>query len=527
MLILALAPMARVLAAPEPAPVVVVPPSALSGVVLSVEVHGDHVELDDDNKTLAVTGNVTITVATDKPGYPTVSLAADQLEGDLKAGRMVATHGVKLRSQQLGLRGERVDLDFKNGTFTLDRGAMEVAVPSVQAPGKIVRGFFFGNQMGREGRVMYVIEGRITTCDRAKPHYTIGSKKVTFDTATGALDVYGGRLQLYNFRLNIPGHFHGTLGGGGGDGSLALPLPRYSSFDGLYTDLRRDLTKPDADWSLYGILRVGTKLRFPAALVTEHKTEDSTTRIAATRQEEVVFNLRERSRISRLPEVSYVKDLISTSAGLPRLQFLAFGGHIREHVDNLPVISATRAGVALDYTPYPWQRRNRRGVWWAAGARQTFYDTGDQLSDVALELGTGWHFTDTLSASVSEIHHFTSGESPFFFDNVWVEDELVGTLDTALARNWRFRGTGRWDLDRGELRDYTLMFSRRMHCLTWNLGYSFGAELFSVGLDINGVTGGTAPPDTAPLVSPDEVPPLPAPVPGDATASPSPFQFMP
>jgi hypothetical protein len=177
---------------------------------------------------------------------------------------------------------------------------------------------------------------------------------------------------------------------------------------------------------------------------------------------------------------------------------------------------AARAGVWIYYTPRPWSRQNRRGLWWAATGRQTFYDTGDSLSDLALELGTGWRWNEDFAASLSMRHHFTGGQSPFYFDDVWVQDELIGTLQVPLAKNWRFNATGRYDLDEGSLRDYSLGLSRRLHCLTWNLNYNFGAETVQLGVDINGITGDTAPPVTAPLVNPAEMPPLPPMVPGNA-----------
>ena len=63
-----------------------------------------------------------------------------------------------------------------------------------------------------------------------------------------------------------------------------------------------------------------------------------------------------------------------------------------------------------------------------------------------------------------------------------------------------------------------------MHCLTWNVSYNYGADMVSLGLDLNGLTGGTPPPQSTPLVSPDEVPPLPPMVPGTGLKN-SPFNL--
>ena len=262
------------------------------------------------------------------------------------------------------------------------------------------------------------------------------------------------------------------------------------------------------------MVRVGTRWRFPAALTAERETTAGDFTAELTRREDVVWDRRSRSRLDRLPEVSYVRHLDDDGDGLPRLELMAFGGHLREHPEGQSRIDQSRVGVQLDYTPYPQQHQSRQGWWWAASARQTLYSTGDQLSDLAFEAGVGWTLGKALSMSVSDRRHFPGGSSPFFFDRVWVEDELVGTLNTNPSRQWSLNATGLWDLEGDGLRDYTIQLNRRLHCLTWNIAYRYGADMVSVGLDLNGITGGTPPPHTAPLVSPDEVPPLPSMVPG-------------
>ncbi|MHB8997714.1 MAG: hypothetical protein ACYC63_20910 [Armatimonadota bacterium] len=494
--------------------------------VLTVNVHGDEVDYDEEVGTIVVHGNVTVTASTDKPGMPTVSLAAEQLQGNLRTGRLTASERVRLISQQVAMTGQNIELDFKNDNFTVDRGGMSVDVPSPGSPGRILRGFFFGDKIGFENRIIYVIEGRITTCDRLDPHYYIGSQETTYDTANRVLTIEGGTLKFYGLKLRIPARFTKRFGDRSGEPGLRLPLPGYSSFDGLYADYRRNFTGASRPWQMSGTVRIGTELQFPAMFLVERADEDSEFTATVSRREQVVWDLRERSRISRLPELWYVKHLRPELGGLPRLDVGAFAGYISERPEeDFPEVEATRAGVWFDYTPRPWARQNRRGLWWAATGRQTFYDTGDSLSDLAVELGTGWRWSDNFAASLSARHHFTSGESPFFFDDIWVEDELIGTLQAPLARDWQFHATARYDLDESSLRDYSLGLSRRMHCLTWKLTYDFGAEMVAVGLDLNGVTGDTAPPVTAPLVAPAQMPPLPPMIPGDAGED-FPFQIL-
>ena len=503
-------------------------PAAPSGVpprpVVTVNIHGDEVEYDQTTGSLSVSGHARISAATDRPGAPTVALTASGLEGNLQTGRIVASEGVKLLSQQFALRGDRVDLNFVADEFTMEQGAVQVDVPLPGAPGRVLRGFFFGDKVGQSGGVLYVIHGRITTCDRVQPHYSIGSNKVTFDTRTHLLTVYGGVLRLHGLRWKLPWRYSTRLGVKSTGKGWHPAFPGYSSYDGLYTTVTRTLSARESDWTVDAMVRVGTRFRLPATLTAKRETSAGTFTADLTRREDVVWDLRRRSRIDRLPEVSYARHLDDDGAGLSRLDLTAFGGHVREHVDGLPCIDQSRVGVQLDYTPYPQRHQSRQGWWWAASARQTLYTSGEQLSDLALEAGAGWKLGEALALSVSDRRHFPSGTSPFAFDRVWVEDELIGTLDTNPLRTWSLSATGRWDLEEEGLRDYTLQINRRMHCLTWNMSYSFGAQMVSVGLDLNGLTGGTPPPQAAPLVSPDEVPPLPPMVPGVGPTN-SPFRF--
>lgn len=490
------------------------PLAAADRPVITITVSGDTVEYDQDQSTVAVRGNVTATAQTDRPGAPTVSLAAEQLEGDLRSGLVIAQQGVRLRSQQIALRGEAVRLNFRTDEFTLHNGAASVEMESEAFPGRVVRGFFFGDEISGKANLIYVINARITTCDREHPHYTIGARRLRYDDTTGVLTISRGQLQLYGLKLELPGTYSTRPGSGPSGGGLGLPVPAYSSYNGLYFPFYHSFLSEESDWKLTGALAIGTKLQFPGALILERATEEDNFRVAVTRREDVTWDLNRRSRISRLPEISYWRGFNPTLEGVARLQGTVFGGWISERAPGFERTSNSRVGVLLSYSGTPRQRQDRRGSWWATEVDQTFYDDGERLRDVRLEAGYGAQLTDRTRAALWGIHHFTSGSSPFLFDDVFVEDELLGSVSTWLGRRWGVDLYGRYDVDREELRDYSVKLSRRSHCLTWSLQYDRAGQSIGIGLDINGLTGNTEPADTQPLVAPEEVPPLPAMVPG-------------
>ncbi|MEN6301367.1 MAG: hypothetical protein ABFD96_01505 [Armatimonadia bacterium] len=477
--------------------------------VITINVSGDTVEYDQEQRTVAVRGNVHITAQSDRPGVSTVSLAAEQLEGNLGTGEVIAQQGVRLLSQQVALRGELVKVNFQTDDFILEKGAASVEVESETFPGRVVRGFFFGDKITRQANIVYIINARVTTCDRQNPHYSIGARSLTYDQRTGGLTIHQGRLQLYGLNLRLPGSYTTHLASTGGGGGMPIPLPGYSSYNGLYLPFQRSLLPEDSDWSLLGTLRVGTKFQLPGSLVLQRTEPDEVITAMVTRREDVTWDLDKRSRISRLPELRYWRGFDPTLEGVARLQGSVFAGHVVEHAPDFPRVSASRLGVSLSYSGTPRQRQDHRGPWWATDLDQTVYDDGEHLRDLRLEAGYGLQVSDDSRAALWGIHHLTSGSTPFLFDDVFVEDELLGEVSTKLARNWAFDLYGRYDLDDSELRDYSVKLSRRMHCLTWSLKYERAGQTIGIGLDLNGVTGNTRPTATRPLVTPDEVLPLP------------------
>jgi len=226
--------------------------------------------------------------------------------------------------------------------------------------------------------------------------------------------------------------------------------------------------------------------------------------------------------VDRLPELRYVHHVLPADRrGLSRLEAEVYAGHLYEHFANEPQTEASRAGVALRYSPMPRQRRKHDGFWAAADLYQTLYDTGDHLTDLRLEAGTGWRLSDRIGGALWAVHHESTGESPFRFDDVWADDEGFASVDLQLDPKQRLQLYGHYDFDKSSFRDYSAKYSYRAHCLTWNLEYNFARQSVSVGVDLNGLTGETRPVTSAPLVRPDEVPPLPEPTPEPPASAPA------
>jgi lipopolysaccharide export system protein LptA len=484
---------------------------------VTIQVQGDRLEYDQDSGTVAVTGQVRLTARTDAPGYPTLSMVADQVEGNLREGVIAANAGIKVLSQQFALKGERARLNFKTEEFVLEQGAAEVSLPNPGFPGQVMRGYIFGDRVAREGHLIFLIEGRVTTCDRARPHYSIHAGKVTYDTETQVMTVERGRVQLYGLGVDLPlPPLKTHLGGTAGPARLKLPMPGYVRHEGLYLPLMYRFTKPKDEWQAWVGARVGTEWRLPAEAVVTHLTDEEEFLARVARRDLRGWDFDRTSSVDWTPQVSYLRHLMPSPEGLPRLDLGVRGGYARETPldDALPSREAGVVGLSASYSPRPRQRANQEDWWWALGLDQSFYSTGDTLLDVRLEAGVGANLGDWGHLALREVHHQVVGQSAFNFDNPYVNDELTVWFDARVDDRHSLGGSARFDLDQGHLEDYSVWAKRREHCLIWGISYNVAYRAIEITLELTGLSPHSRPIKSRPLVTPAEVPPLPEPIPG-------------
>ncbi len=478
-----------------------------------VNIQGDSLEYDAELRTIAVRGNVQITARTDIPGYPTVSIAAEQLEGDMKNGVLIAHGQTRLLSQNVALKGEALRLNFKTNEFVMNNGAAMAQALSPHYPGQWIRGFFFGEKLMQQANLIYVMEGRLTTCDRKHPDYSIGARKLIYDPQTQKLRIERGYFQLYGTKISLPLNFSVILREDENEAPWTL-LPQYNTYEGLYWPIKQQWAWPDEPWKMEAYVHLGTALRFPMGLKIRHQDKDDLFAFSLTRREQVIWDVNRRARLDRTPELSYAHTWPSSLSQPNPLSWEIFAGYYYEHLPAEPLNEAGRVGTLLRYSLFPQRSRDKTNFWSTAELQHNLYTTGDHLTDLRLEAGWGGKINERLTAAFWGVHHETAGKSPFAFDDIYAQDEGFVKLAFQLNPRHRLELLAHYDFDRQAFRNYALKISQRAHCLTWHLEYDFAQQSVSLGVDINGLTGGTAPAPSQPLVPPEEVPPLPEPVPG-------------
>ncbi len=473
--------------------------------MLTVHISGDKVVNDEEARRIEVAGNVRILAYTSDPDTPRVAIAAEMVTIDTAAKVVEARGSVLLRTGQGAFRGEDLHLDLRADEMRMSQAVASVDMP--QEGDRVFRAFFRGDEIRwDEGSVLVVVNGLVTPCEHLDdPDVGVSVGRLVWNSDTGRVTVCRSKLHFLGVGIPLLPRFSFRHGGGGTGGNLGYGLPGYSGYDGIYLPFAYEFLTTNSGWSGTTQLRVATRshLRGVASIVRTDRNHDMG--IWFSRQEHMTDDITRLLAVSRLPEVRYVRHFDITE---PHSDWEAgvSAGHFHERDEHTTQVrSDSRASLWGRYVRNPDQKQKLDGHWYGAQVTQNFYDRGTRFRDLSVDAGIGGPITDDVNGSLELIRHHTTGASPFLFDDVDIEWEALGTLKWQMTPRWGFYTDGRYDVQASSLRDYRLQLSRRSRYLTWTLGYRFADESIGLWVDINGLTGGTAPAETKPVVTQDEV----------------------
>ncbi len=413
-----------------------------------------------------------------------------------KSGQIEAQNGVTLGLPDGLLTGEYLRLDPKTGEFCLQQVR---GVVNFNAGASAVHGYAFGEEVVRDNEIIYVVQGKITTCNREHPHYALQAKRIEYYPDQQRFKIKGGSLSLYGVKIPLIPSFSFDVAEEERETPDILPVPGYSSHDNLYLPYLFKFSLPDSPWRSELRLRVTQKRGIRLLSTNEYAKGRWQAGGYLSQTEDVYNDLGNYMTLDRRPELTFTRFATSpdqddgwrASVNLANIVEDMKGD---EHTaDPRPTIREQRAAVTLAYDRHNQQRHSRQGQWYGLSARQALYSTGDSYRDLALTLGAGGKVSGALTGSLSLTRHITSGHTPFLSDVVDIKTELQPALAAQLSPRWAMSATGKYDVDEGKLRDYELELQRRAHCLTWGLYYRFTGERIGVRVDINGLTGNTTP----------------------------------
>ncbi len=462
------------------------------GEVVTLTVDGEKVELSYDQRYVTLQGKVVIIAQSEEDPARKIRIEADFVEGDLESGRFEALGNVLVVTPEASLRGESVHYEAATSEFKLKRAAVMVGLREVG--GEKVYGYAYGQEIGQTNEILYILRGRFTTCDRPNPHYAVECKRVTYHPASGKVTVKGGALRLYGVRIPLFPRVSFKHGGRKREGPSLTPMVGYSGRDGVHLRWAFPLTSAESSTDAALHLRLTAKRGLRGHVESATPWGEFALQGMASHKEDVTNDLDELVTVSRLPELSLSREWEAARAGDSRLSGRLTLGRYREFgTAGEPNIKDDRAMAELGLTRNEDRWAEGTGNWWWVKARQAWYDGGDNYTDVEMAVGAGRRLGRDLTGALTLRHHAIGGQTPFEFDDVDIQTELMGRTDLGLGNGWGLGLLGRFDLRDDVLRDYEAELRKRVHCLTWVARYRDVGNRLGLGVEINGLWGNAQP----------------------------------
>ncbi len=496
-LILLLAVHAAAFGAPQRAP------KAAPHRDVSIELDGDYLRYSLDGKRAVLDGHVRIRIIA--PGYTRAHtiVVTNHAEVDLVANVVTTQGGGKIVVGPAFARGDTMRFDAVKEDFSVHNADafMALSVPDADpaAPPPMV--YFKGEEIGKTGDVVYVLRGRITTCDLDNPHYYVSARRILYNVRTGEATIYSARLHLYGLNLPLIPYARTTLGGTEMPRSFDfVTMPGYSHREGLFLPYSLAFTPVGAGTEVATSFRLTTKAGITGAVWAKRSEGRWDFDVRDTRKEWQADVLNNELALSRMPELTAARHFTGRGNQNHELRLDLSVGRFQEDWEDQPVgqphrpvVFATRALGAVTYTAHPRDYYRGLGTWYGARLSLSSYDTHQSLTDLRLFAGAGAALSPQVSGDVTLIHHLTGGSTPFLFDAPQITTELAVRGEWDFAPKWFVDGWGRYDAERGEMRDYEIGVNARDHCLTWGLYYRALSHGLGVRLDLTGITGRTKP----------------------------------
>lgn len=470
-----------------------------------VEIEGDSIHYSVDRRRATLAGNVRVRMWA--PGYMDESVLVRAESVEVDGSVITAAAGARLTLGPALLQGDDLWFDAATQEFRLVRptGSLVLERPDADPRVPPATVYFRGSEVSRVGPTARVSRARLTTCDRDRPHYHLSCGEVTYDPATGDLTVRRAALRLYGMTIPLAPWAKTRVGGPDRETRLSLPTPGYSSTEGAYLQHGLRLTDAGDAWDVATALRISRRQGVTGVAWAARESGPWDLDLRVGRREAVADNVTDRLALSRAPEVTFRYHFSERNDPHAALDFTVSLGDFREDVLNRraadggarPRVHERRALAALSYVANAAEHRSRTGGWYGATGRLSAYSSDDTFRDLELFAGFGGSITGALSGHATVRHHVLGGATPFFFDDVDIKSELQAGLAWGITDRWGLDGWGRYDLDRGDMRDYEVGVGYRAHCLTWGLYYRDLGNRIGVRVDLNGLTGTAAPPGAA------------------------------
>ena len=476
--------------------------------LLTITVEGDHVTYSTNGKKVSAQGNVKVTAQASGLAGERVTIGADELTADLKAGTLNADRGVSVRVNSAEMVGDRLEYSAFRNELTLSRAKCALSLRPNADTGAIVRAYAFGDEATRHGDVVYVIKGRITTCDRDDPDWSLQARKITYDAGKDVVSIEHPAFQLGHWRIPLPLSYSRSIATEREVSTSILTTPGYSKRDGLFLPYYLQFGPQNAGAKADLDIRFTAKRGLRGLFNAERGDYPWRFRFAVSREEFSDTVLQNFLAVSRQPEVSVTRLLRPTDSN-SALSVSLSAGRIRERNLDLetigvspPTIKKDRLALVAHYLDGQVPQRRHLGAWWGLTGSKFWYDGSESYSSLAVQVGGGVRLGNKSKVGLTLIRNFDSGVTPLLEDQVQIYREAQPYFDLRIAPRWAVEGVGRYDWGSSELRDYTVKLRHISHCISWVAGYRMVGHHFTIGMELNGITNDVEDYHPKPLLPP-------------------------
>lgn len=452
----------------------------------------DEVSFSFDRKLVTLRGGASLfsQIADDASRF--VRVEADLIEGDISQGRFEMLGGVLIETPLGMLRGESALYDVRTAEYSLRRAGIMAPLSEGEA-GRSACGFAYAQEVVSEGEIVYITNGRFTTCSRAHPHYSLEADRFRWNPETLEVVVYGGSIHLYGLEIPVLPKIPYSFGRSDRNAPDLIPFPTYTSRDGLRLGWSFNIGDPMGDprtqvfvrWRQLRPLQVSSRTTFAVGQNTQG-------RLKLGLREDVEQDIDRIVPVDRFPEIGLESGW--ELGGGYRLETDLSAGHYRQRraeglaevEDDRVRLQARLTGNAENvYEPGEW--------WWWVDGSEALYGDGSSYSSLGAGVGGAVRLGESFAANAELRQWATGGETPFVWDDVDVKTELDSNLHVKFTDAWAVRLGGRYDLEGWKLRAWDAELRRREHCLTWKISYSDISDNLMIGAEINGLFGNDEP----------------------------------
>jgi hypothetical protein len=447
---------------------------------ITISLDAEDIEYSDPDSSALLTGNVRLK-ATDLPGkIPEVEMTTDRLEVSLDTGDVRAPVGATFEMPQVWITGQDLHYNIRSQQLGAVDARSRVRVPLGRRELTV---YGQSDRVEASDEDVQFHKASISTCDREHPHYALRARRVRVKVDTEELFVYGGSIYLYGVEVPLVGKFSTKISRVGADRRLMkIPMLGYSAREGVYIPFEKGFSAPGDPIRATADLKLTQRHLIAGTLLAERSRPGLRAWVTAARRVEMEDDITHRLVYDALPELGME---VSAQQGASTLSAAFRGGHYRD--EDVRTGQRAHEGAATLGLNWDWERQDDLGrprLWAGAGARGSLYTSGDSYRTVDLRLGAATALWPGARGQLELLHHIIGGQTPFEFDDVDLRTEAAVALQTPLAGPWAVGLTGRYDIDRGSLRDYTVDLQRQAHCLTWHLRYRKVGSRIGIGVDL-------------------------------------------